>query len=297
MVPWARFRVGPYLGPLVPCHDVCVCAPIFTLSPHSYTYRFMRMFVSVASALNIAFGSGMRFSAIDACFSKHSMYHQGYLHMVSTRDGNNKVLPLAWAFCETESGDTYTWFAEQCHDAGLGRYLNGKSVVFSDRRKGVDKFFERFGAYHGECFQHIIENCKGHIKGSGTTFTDEMAWNMRNADTKHEFEEWLAKIRRTCPQAAHYFDTEVQHEHAYQYALNERGVATHGFKTSQLQECMNGVFVPARHHTPYRANNLMLGWIGNEYNQRLKTIEKWIDDSQHILTPYAHKEFVMQVWT
>ena len=46
-------------------------------------------------------------------------------------DGNNRILPLAWAVCETESKDTYAWFAQQCYDAGLGRYLNGKSVVFS----------------------------------------------------------------------------------------------------------------------------------------------------------------------
>ena len=253
------------------------------------------MFVCVTSAVNIAFGSGMRFSSVDACFSKHSMYRQGYLHVLTTRDGNNKMLPLAWAYCETESGDTYTWFAKQCHDAGLGRYLNKKSVVFSDRKKGVDKFFETFRAYHGQCFKHIIENCKDHCKGTGTTFNEEMAWNMRSANTKHEFEVWAQKIRATCPAAAHYFTTQVDHEHAYQYALNEKGVATHGFKTSQIVECTNAVFVPASHLAPYRGNNEFLAWMGKRYGERLDTITKWIDDKNHILTPFTHNEFIIQV--
>lgn len=259
--------------------------------------RFMRMFVCVASALNIAYGSGMKFSAVDACYSRHSMYRQGYLHLLTTRDGNNKVLPLAWAWCETESGPTYEWFAAQCVAAGLGRYLNGKSVIFTDRCKGVNKFFDSFQAYHGHCFQHIMENCKKHLKGTGTTIADEMAWNMRNADTKPEFDKWVEMIRLTCPAAAHYFLTKVEHEHAYQYALNEKGVATHGFKTSQITECLNGVFVEARTQTPYRGNNMVLRWIGKEYENRLVTITKWIVEGKHILTPYAHKEFDIQVWS
>ena len=255
----------------------------------------MRIFVSVASALNIAFGTGMRFSAVDACYSRHSMYRQGYLHLLTTRDGNNKVLPLVWAFCETESADTYEWFAQQCIAAGLGRYLNNKSVVFSDRMKGIDAFFEAFQAYHGHCFKHIIENAKQHCKGTGLTFPDALAWAMRNANTKPEFEAVLASIRTICPPAALYFNTKVVHEHAYQYALNDNKVATHGFKTSQIVECANGVFVKARLHTPYRANNMILGWIGKKYDERLRKISAWMEQG-HLLTPYAHKMFAIQVW-
>ena len=209
------------------------------------------------------------------------MYRQGYLHLLTTRDGNNRVLPLAWAHCETESGDTYDWFARQCYEAGLGRYLNKNSVVFSDRMKGVNEFFERFDAYHGHCFQHIIGNAKAHCRGTGTTFSDELAWNMRNANTKHAFEVHLAAIRVQSAAAAHYFETQVEHERAYQYALNDNHVATHGFKTSQIVECTNGVFVEAREHTPYRANNMILSWTGKQYDERLLEITKWLEFNQN----------------
>ena len=71
------------------------------------------MFVSVAAAVNIAYGCGMKFCAVDAAFSKHAQYRDGQLHVLTTRDGNNRVLVLAWALCETESAETYAWFAEQ----------------------------------------------------------------------------------------------------------------------------------------------------------------------------------------
>ena len=143
---------------------------------HMHVNRFLRIFICVASAVNAAFGVGIGFSAVDACFSKHAVYRDGFLHILTTRDGNNRVLPLAWAICETESGDTYEWFADQCYAAGLGRYLNrAHSVVYSDRQKGVLKFFLRFRAYHGYCFKHIIENCRKHTKGCGRKFQDRLA--------------------------------------------------------------------------------------------------------------------------
>ena len=71
------------------------------------------MFVSVAVCFNISYGCGMRFCALDAAFSKHIIYCDGHLHLLTTRDGNNKVIVLVWALCETESGPTYKWFADQ----------------------------------------------------------------------------------------------------------------------------------------------------------------------------------------
>ena len=80
--------------------------------------RFKRCFVSLGPMLHVAYGCGMRFSAVDSAFSKHTIYRDGQMHLLTTRDGNNKTIVLAWAICETESSATYEYFAEQCH----GRY-------------------------------------------------------------------------------------------------------------------------------------------------------------------------------
>ncbi len=255
--------------------------------------RFKRLFVSVGSCIDIAYGIGLRFSAVDAAFSKHSIYRDGFLHLLTTRDSNNKVLVLAWAICETESGDTYDWFAAKCHEAGLSRYLSDQGSLWSDRMKGIEKFTEKFKAHVGKCMNHIIGNARKHVKGSGRTFTDESAWALQRAKTRPEYDKELAKITQQSPAAAFYFDA-LNHEEVFQYALNEKKVATHGHKTSSIVECGNSFLMPARYEAPYRQNGLIAKWIGKEFEARLQTIEKWISLG-HTLTPYAHEMWSIQV--
>ena len=303
---------GRYVGHEVHACEVhaCeVCGPVRCVGPHisiactmmlgpqlhvSVGPRFKRMFVSVAACLHTAFGVGIRFSALDASFSKHAIYTDGCLHVLTTRDSDNRVLPLAWAVCETESGDTYKWFADWCNKAGLSRYLTAKSVLFTDRMKGIKQFFAKFNAYEAHCFKHIIENCKKYTKDCGRKFEDKLAWAMRNADTKPEYLRLLALLRAQSPAAAQYFN-DLPHERVFQYAFNAKKVATHNFKTSQIVECLNGVFVNARHHTPYRLNNMILTWIGKEFFVRAQRIKNWISDRKHHLTPWCHKLFQVQV--
>ncbi len=258
-------------------------------------YRFRRLFISIAANIEVAFASGIRFAAVDAAFSKHTEYRDGCLHLLTTRDGNNEILVLAWAICETESGDTYTYFAYWCHQAGLSRYLNKHCIIFSDRQKGIVKFHDNFLARLGKCFRHIIGNARTNIRGTGTTFEDELAWCLRKANTRALYEFWLAKIEEVCPAAAHYFDQMLgPHEHVYQYAMNDLKIGTHGHKTSNIVECLNGVFVDAREQAPYRLNDMVLQWCGEKLKERVDNMTKWIDEG-HILTPYCHDLWMQQV--
>ena len=236
----------------------------------------------------------MKFAAVDAAFSKHSMYRDGYLHMLTTRDGNNKLLVLAIAVCETESASTYEWFAQQCVDSGLSRYLNKDAVIYSDRQKGIESFHNAFAAFVGRCFGHIIRNCRAHVKGSGQTFEDSAAWLVQKAKTEVEYRAQLGRLRAQSPMAARYFETIANPEQIFQYLLNDLGVPTHGHKTSNIVECGNGVFVPARHYTPYRMLNKILGWQGSEFYYRQQKLQEWIEKG-HFLTEYAHNLFKIQV--
>ena len=238
----------------------------------------------------------MKFSAVDAAFSKHTVYREGYLHLLTTKDGNNKTIVLAWAVCETESGDTYEYFSTKCHDAGLSRYLSSAGVIFSDRQKGIKKFHDKFHAKIGRCFKHIIGNCQKHLKGSGQTFQDKTAWALRNAPTEAGYQLALARLKLESPLAAKYFDDIEPHKEVYQYALNAEDIATHGFKTSQIVESLNGVFCEARRDAPYRLNAKILKWQGEQINERLENITKWIAEG-HSLTKYANQLFAVQVST
>ena len=246
--------------------------------------------------LHIAFGCGMRFSAVDAAFSKHIVYREGYLHLLTTRDGDNKTIVLAWAVCETESGDAYKYFSSKCHEAGLTRYLNGSSIIFSDRQKGIKEFHDKFPAKVGRCFKHIIENCRKHVHGTGQNFKVQTAWALRNAATEAEYKVALARLKRESPRAAKYFDDIKPHVEVFQYAMNAEGVATHGFKTSQIVESLNGVFVKARMDAPYRLNAQILKWQGERLEERTENMKKWIQE-KHPLTQYATQLFQVQVYT
>jgi hypothetical protein len=246
--------------------------------------------------INIAYGCGMKFAAVDAAFSKHTVYRDGQLHLLTTRDGNNKVIVLAWAICETESGATYEYFASKCHEAGVSRYLSSKAIIFSDRQKGIKRFHAKFPAKIGRCFKHIIENAQKRVHGTGQSFTQSAAWALQRAPTEAEYKRALAKLTRECPRAARYFDDITPHVEVYQYAMNAEGIASHSFKTSQIVECMNGVFVEAREHAPYRLNAKILKWMGEQINERLESITKWIAEG-HALTKYAYNLFEVQVST
>jgi len=306
---WAQMCLGPYvkcvwaqmcLGPNIAFGPKCVWAqllmgPIGCLSANiDVRCRFKRCFVSIGAMLNIAYGCGMKFSAVDAAFSKHTVYREGYLHLLTTKDGNNKTIVLAWAICETESGDTYEYFATKCHDAGLSRYLSSAGVIFSDRQKGIKKFHDKFQAKIGRCFKHIIGNCQKHLKGSGQTFEEKTAWALRNAPTEAGYQVALARLKLESPRAAKYFDDIKPHKEVYQYALNAEDIATHGFKTSQIVESLNGVFCEARRDAPYRLNAKILKWQGEQLEVRTKTITKWIEEG-HPITPYATQLFQVQV--
>jgi hypothetical protein len=259
-----------------------------------YVHRFERVFISIGNSIDIAYGCGLKFCAVDAAFSKHSKYRDGYMHLLTTRDGNNRLLILAVAVCETESGDTYEWFAEQCKLAGLARYLNKDAVIFSDRQKGLEKFHDAFTAMVGRCFTHIIKNCRVSIKGSGQTFEDATAWLIQKSKTYVDYEFHLDRLRAQSPLAATYFATIAKPEQVYQYLLNEDRVATHGHKTSNIVECGNGVFVPARHYTPYRMLGKILSWQGVKFYQRQRELEAWVSKG-HFLTKYAYDKFKIQL--
>ena len=254
--------------------------------------RFKRF--SIDPMINIAYGCGMRFAAVDAAFSKHTVYRDGQLHLLTTRDGDNKTIVLAWAVCETESGPTYEYFAAKCHEAGVSRYLSSAAIIFSDRQKGIKSFHDKFPSAIGRCFNHIIDNCQKHLRGSGQTFSLSAAWALQKAPTEGEYKEALEKLKRESPRAATYFDNIKPHVEVFQYAMNAAGIATHNFKTSQIVESLNGVFVTAREQAPYRLNAAILKWMGEQINTRLETITKWIAEG-HSLTKYAHQLFEVQV--
>ena len=64
--------------------------------------------------------------------------------------------------------------------------------------------------------------------------------------TEAEYKRALAYLKRQSPRVAKYFDNIKPHVEVFQYAMNAAGITTHDFKTNQIVESMNGIFVDAR---------------------------------------------------
>lgn len=249
--------------------------------------RFQRVFVAIGHSVQVGRLFAIGYFGVDACFSKHHIFQQGYLHLLTMRDGNAHQMPLAWAMCETESGTTYEWFALWCKKAGLGQVLHAGTLIMSDRMKGIEKFMEAFLAWVGSCFKHITGNCKSHIAGTGRSFNMGLAWELQEARTYEAFRAKLTQIAAQSPRAAEYFETQVVHEHTYKYMFLENGIATFDLKTNNTTEGLNGTFVFARDQVPYRLNYKLCKWVGEHFALHLtealkaqaagKLLTKWAE--------------------
>ena len=137
--------------------------------------RFKRMFIGIGSAVRIATKTGLEFSGIDGTFFKHVEY-KGVILILVTRDGNNKILLVAWVICTTEKGENYNYMAEKLKEMdGMGEYLNQpRHLMYSDRHKGIPAFEKHFSCGKANCIVHIVDNVRENvIKQAGSLVSSD----------------------------------------------------------------------------------------------------------------------------
>jgi hypothetical protein len=69
---------------------------------------FQQMYVSLATCRKGFLEACRPIICVDACFLKSKF--GGQLHAVVARDANDDIYPLAYAVCECEDQNTWTWF-------------------------------------------------------------------------------------------------------------------------------------------------------------------------------------------
>ena len=77
--------------------------------------------------------------------------------------------------------------------------------------------------------QHIVENYRKHLHGSGQNFQAHTAWALRNAPTERDCKLQLERLKRERPRASKYMEAIKPHVEVFQYAINAEGIATHAF--------------------------------------------------------------------
>ena len=249
--------------------------------------------MGVRSALNIAMLVGLKYSSADACGSKHIIFRCGQYITMSTRDSNNKLLPVAAAIVLGETAESYKFFVKHLLLWGAGKYFNtADHVLSSDRDKGLNELHRKLElSWALFCFKHIIENAARHCGGRVKV---TLAWAMQRAETREDYLKALASMRSYNPKAADYLDA-LPHEQVYFYAYNKKGIRTYGHKTNNVAEVMNWAFKKYRAEAPVWFLQGVLSWLGEQYATRTCTIQKWMKNKHRILTPFAQKEYEKQV--
>ncbi|OAY67503.1 hypothetical protein ACMD2_20959 [Ananas comosus] len=138
---------------------------------------------SIPEALQAAYWSGWYVIAqLRHCHTIISLYctiiyyiHECCLLTASCIDGNNCILPLAWAVVEGENRYSWQWFLEQLRDGVVGDRDSSRAntvlTIVSDRQKGlIDAVSDVFpDAAHGYCIYHLSTNLphapRIHLRG------------------------------------------------------------------------------------------------------------------------------------
>ena len=194
---------------------------------------------------------GIEFSGIDGTFLKHiEIDDDACVLLLVTRDGNNKLVVIAWVYCMSETKENYIYMAKYVKRMDYANdYLNRKKhLLYSDRMKGITHFEKEFVCGHAHCIWHIIKNMRRHCRqtrGARVGFHAEQVHQIQQAKTENEFKQKLSLLRRGFPEAANYLNA-LDHEKTFLYRLLEEGYTSHGHRTSNVVEIMNKVIKEAR---------------------------------------------------
>ncbi|XP_050280767.1 uncharacterized protein LOC126721750 [Quercus robur] len=182
-------------------------------------------------------------------------------------DANNKVLPLAFAIVDKESGPSWRWFLEHLR-ISLEDVIADKDIcIISDRHKGIQNAIVnwprdddgRLRVVHRYCLRHVTSNFNTHFQDAtlkslalkmGYT-TQEVKFELYMQPIKEAEIEALRKKRRTERQESEPDSSIMPYTYLMKEDLNmwtqlHDGGYRYGAMTTNVSECFNGVLKGAR---------------------------------------------------
>ncbi|CAI5468051.1 unnamed protein product [Closterium sp. Yama58-4] len=160
----------------------------------TYNHEFLRFFMA-PSATRESLKTCRPLIAMDGTFLIRAQ--KATLQYANAMDGNQQIIPIAWALVESETKDTWTWFCrlfdKHCSD-WKGR---DDASIISDRDKGLipavkEVFPEKVAHYF--CGWHMQQN----VKRFGKTSAD-MLWWLLTARSLEMYRELKIGARESHP--------------------------------------------------------------------------------------------------
>ncbi|CAI5524633.1 unnamed protein product [Closterium sp. Naga37s-1] len=151
----------------------------------TYNHKFLRFFMA-PSATRESLKMCRPVVALDGTFLIHAQ--KATLLYANAMDGNQQIIPIAWALVESETKDTWTWFCrlfdKHCSD-WKGR---DDAAIISDRDKGLIPAVK-------EVFPEKVKHMQQNVKRFGKTSAD-MLWRLLTARSLDKYNELKGRQQR-----------------------------------------------------------------------------------------------------
>ncbi|XP_050285509.1 uncharacterized protein LOC126725035 [Quercus robur] len=189
--------------------------------------------------------------------------YKGVLMIAMTTDANQKVLPIAFAVVDKESGASWGWFLE-CLRTSIERVIENKDIcIISDRHKGIKCAIRewprgqdgRERVYHRYCLRHVASNFNTHFDNptlkalalkAGYATHDAKFVSIMQTIKEAEI-NLLRGVDPTDRRIIRYMPyTYLMSEDVDKWTQSHDGGRRYGAMTTNISECFNGVLKGAR---------------------------------------------------
>ncbi|KAK4388935.1 hypothetical protein Sango_2230500 [Sesamum angolense] len=195
-------------------------------------------------------------------------------------DGNQQVLPLAFAIVDEETYPSWKWFLQQ-----LSRHvIRGRRgmCLISDRHGGLIKAVREgpdFVSPHGVhryCLRHVCSNFNSNFKN---VVLKDLCWQAGSEYQVRKFNRIMEEIKKQDVKAFAYLD-QINKE---KWTASHDGGWRCGILTTNMSECINGVLKGARRLPTDFACKMFISW-------QQKAVE-------HTVMKYSHAQQSVSVVT
>ncbi|KAK9080877.1 hypothetical protein SSX86_000019 [Deinandra increscens subsp. villosa] len=248
--------------------------------PTSMERKFKRIYVCLGSLKQGFKEIGRDFLGLDGAFLKGPF--PGQVLTAVGVDPNNGIYPLSYAIVDAENKNSWTWFLE-CIGEDLDMGRNSNFTFISDRQKGIiPAMSEVFPcAEHRYCLRHISENMKQTYRGK---IYKDMLWKIATSTSVVHFDKEFDILKNINSEAASWL-AKIPPKHWSRAHFSGRAVSD--VLLNNMCEVMNAKIMDGRD----KPIITLLEYIREYLMRRVVNVQKVIDRSAGLFTPYATKIF------
>ena len=203
--------------------------------------RFHRFYWSFGACMRAFLKHIPPVIGVDGCHLRGK--YPGCLIMATALDGNNHLLPFAFAVVEIEKKSTWKWFLEMLR--GTIGYFTQPLVIITDRMRGlvskegdiVEQVFPE--CHHGYCIVHLSKNLVGK---TNDVVAASLFWAAARSRTEGHFQQVMHIISREHNEAFQYISQIPPERWANAFFPAKR----YGMLSTNCAESMNSVMKKSR---------------------------------------------------